>query len=299
MAACLCLDPPLELFVQRSIALVVRAICHWLGGKREKVKSLSPASSRLSATGRRVSRHLRRNALRRPPLPGRVGVDHVGVIGGDLLVELLGGVGQEIAMLVNRAALDRHAFQRTAIAFSSPGAPATMTNLGRRKPRATSRPGGRARPRAFAAHARDASSTFWPSRERQGPPAPRRRSPSVEPHADHGAVEDEPDDGSPARIGLSTRPSRSSPCARPGSPHPCRSRRRTGRRARGAPGGCWCRQDRLPRSAHRHKREPLIGRERLVPPLRRPAISPGQPGARDRSRPGRRCHQRPRRWPCR
>src|SRR4029077_9130887 len=37
------------------------------------------------------------------------GVDHVGVVGGDLLVQALGGVREEIAMLVNRAALDRHA----------------------------------------------------------------------------------------------------------------------------------------------------------------------------------------------
>src|SRR5215469_13284370 len=34
----------------RSIALVVRALFHWLRGNRVKVKSRSPASSRLSAT---------------------------------------------------------------------------------------------------------------------------------------------------------------------------------------------------------------------------------------------------------
>ena len=33
-------------------------------------------------------------------------------------------------------------------------------------------------------------------------------------------------------------------CARPGSPYPCRPRRQTGRRVRGAPGVCWCRQGR-------------------------------------------------------
>src|ERR1700720_3713298 len=42
-------------------------------------------------------------------LLARGGVDHVGVVGGDLLVQALGGVREEIAMLVNRAALDRHA----------------------------------------------------------------------------------------------------------------------------------------------------------------------------------------------
>src|ERR1700686_1228445 len=34
----------------RSIALVVRALFHWLGGSRVKVKSRSPASWRLSDT---------------------------------------------------------------------------------------------------------------------------------------------------------------------------------------------------------------------------------------------------------
>src|SRR6185436_17324960 len=49
----------------RSIALVVRADFHWLGGSRVKVKSRSPASSRLSATALHLSRHLRRKARRR------------------------------------------------------------------------------------------------------------------------------------------------------------------------------------------------------------------------------------------
>jgi hypothetical protein len=40
----------------RSIAFEVRIDFRWLGGKRVKVKSLSPASSRLSATARRLIR---------------------------------------------------------------------------------------------------------------------------------------------------------------------------------------------------------------------------------------------------
>ena len=35
-------------------------------------------------------------------------IDHVGVVGGDLVVQALGRVREEIAMLVNRAPLDRH-----------------------------------------------------------------------------------------------------------------------------------------------------------------------------------------------
>jgi hypothetical protein len=41
----------------RSIALVVRALFHWLSGKRVKVKSRSPASSKLSATALHLSRY--------------------------------------------------------------------------------------------------------------------------------------------------------------------------------------------------------------------------------------------------
>src|SRR4029077_4093578 len=49
----------------RSIALVVRALFHWLTGNRVKVNSRSPASSRLSATALHLNRHLRMKARRR------------------------------------------------------------------------------------------------------------------------------------------------------------------------------------------------------------------------------------------
>src|SRR2546421_37732 len=49
----------------RSIALVVRALFHWLTGNRVKVNSRSPASSRLSATALHLSRHLRMKVRRR------------------------------------------------------------------------------------------------------------------------------------------------------------------------------------------------------------------------------------------
>jgi hypothetical protein len=56
-------DPALELLVEPFEALVVRALRHLLGGK-VKVKSRSPASSRLLATASCLSRHLRMKALR-------------------------------------------------------------------------------------------------------------------------------------------------------------------------------------------------------------------------------------------
>src|SRR6516162_310029 len=58
-------DPALELFMEPLMALVVRTLFHWLRGSRVKVKSRSPASSRLSATALHLSRHLRRKARRR------------------------------------------------------------------------------------------------------------------------------------------------------------------------------------------------------------------------------------------
>ena len=42
-------------------------------------------------------------------LLGRGGVDHVGVVGGDLLVQALGRVGEQVAVLMDRAPLNRHA----------------------------------------------------------------------------------------------------------------------------------------------------------------------------------------------
>ena len=39
----------------------------------------------------------------------RGGVDHVGVIGGDLIMQALGRMREKVSVLVDRAALDRHA----------------------------------------------------------------------------------------------------------------------------------------------------------------------------------------------
>src|SRR2546423_7354009 len=74
----------------RSIALVVRALRHWLGGRQVKVKSRSPASSRLSATARCLSRHADKGLAMRRDLLGRCGINHVVVVRGDLLVQALG-----------------------------------------------------------------------------------------------------------------------------------------------------------------------------------------------------------------
>src|ERR1051326_5364685 len=65
-----------------STAFVVRADRHWLSGNRVKVNNRSPASSRLSATARHFSRHLRMNDLRRASTSfAYADVDHVVVDG--------------------------------------------------------------------------------------------------------------------------------------------------------------------------------------------------------------------------
>src|SRR6266699_4112562 len=91
----------------RSMAFVVRTLRHWLGGSRVKANKRTPASSRLSATARCLSRHLRMKALRWPSISSRV--DHVVVICRDLVMQALGGMGEKVPVLMNRAALDRHA----------------------------------------------------------------------------------------------------------------------------------------------------------------------------------------------
>ena len=63
--------------------------------------------------------------------------------------------------------------------------------------------------------------------------------------------------------GRSTRPNRSSPCARSGSPYPCPPHRQTGHRAHGAPGAYWCQPDRCSRSA---RRRPACGADKPATP---------------------------------
>ena len=151
----------------RSMALVVRADFHWLGGSR--VKANSALAGLLQAVGH--------GAALQPPLAQErlaprldllrgLGVDHVGVVGRDLLMQPLRRVGQEVAMLVNRAALwAGTAGQSAASAFSRPAAPSVIRNSGVPQPAGDEviehGPPGRL---ALPAHVRIASSTFCPSR---------------------------------------------------------------------------------------------------------------------------------------
>src|SRR3954454_5425042 len=108
----------------RSTAFVVRADLHWLGGRRVKVNSLSPASSRrqagegeqlvpglLQAVGHSLALQPPLAQERLAPL-GHLrrarGVDHVGVVRRDLLMQPVRGMGEEVPVLMNGAALSGH-----------------------------------------------------------------------------------------------------------------------------------------------------------------------------------------------
>ena len=130
--------------LRRSMALVVRADVHCDGWSRVKTKRRSPASSRLSATMSHVAPSVRttmanaleaRFAQEGPALllhlGGGVGVDHGAVVLGEFVLHMPGGMGRQVAMLVNRAALDGEVIPHSATrAASTPGAPSTMTNSG-------------------------------------------------------------------------------------------------------------------------------------------------------------------------
>src|SRR5947209_3578490 len=93
----------------RSIALVVRALFHLADGQSGKGEQ--PVTSLLEAVGYRFAFE--------PPFadegpPVRLdfrsggGVDHVVVVGRDLLVQPMGRVSEQVAVLVDRAALGRY-----------------------------------------------------------------------------------------------------------------------------------------------------------------------------------------------
>src|SRR6266516_7228653 len=182
---------------RRSIACVVRALLHWLGGRRVKVKSRSPASSRLSARARCLSRHLRMKALRRASnLLTRRRIDHVGVVGGDLVVQALGRVREEIAMLVNRAPLDRHSVPDGGNRLLEPRRAVDDEELG---PSEAARDeivkDGAPGLGALAAHALDRQQDLLAVRTHADDDEQRDRGRfAIEPDANHGAVENEPHD---------------------------------------------------------------------------------------------------------
>src|SRR5580658_3688730 len=181
----------------RSMAFVVRALRHWLGGRRVNVKSRSPASSKLSANG----------AVLEPPfadegfaarfnLLGCRRIDQEDVVGADLLVQALGGRGEQVAMLVYCAPLHRHAVPDSGNCLFKPWRAVDDEELG---------PSQTALDEiiedsapclgAFAAHALDCEQYLLAVLAHTDNDEQRDGSRlTVEPHAHHGAVENEPHD---------------------------------------------------------------------------------------------------------
>src|SRR6516165_1619918 len=95
----------------------------------------------------------------------RLSIDHVGVVGAELVVQLLRRMGQQVAMLVHRAALDRHLRPQRRERRLQAGAPSTMASSGVPRPRAT-RSSRKARQAASLSPPMffRPSSTFCPSR---------------------------------------------------------------------------------------------------------------------------------------
>ena len=71
---------------------------------------------------------------------GRGRIDHVGVVGGDLVMQALGGMGEQVPVLVNRAPLHRHAVPDGGQRILDPGSchsRCTISAKVRSAPRAT------------------------------------------------------------------------------------------------------------------------------------------------------------------
>jgi hypothetical protein len=102
-----------------------------------------------------------------------------------------------------------------------------------------------------------ASSTFWPSAHAENHEERDRGRLAVEPHANDGAVQDQPRDrllGQRTAIpGISGALHPPSPCARSGSPCPCLPFRQTRPRAPDAPAWYWCRLNSCLRSVRRRQ----------------------------------------------
>ena len=102
------LDPAIELLVQalNRVGRVQSFPLFWRVFR--KVNSLSPAFSRLKVTARHLSHHLAIKAVRLLGASSTVwAYTNVAEVGLDLVVQVLGRMGEQVALLVNRAALDR------------------------------------------------------------------------------------------------------------------------------------------------------------------------------------------------
>jgi hypothetical protein len=167
---------------------------------------------------------------------GRGGVDHVGVIGGDLVVQALGRVREEVPVLMTP--LNRHAVPDRGDCLSSPGAPSTMRKAGGRRARST-RSSRTARQASVVSPPMllSANNTFWPSSR-----TPMTTSNDIEVALRSSRTRTTVPSRISRTIGSSAserafQASQSAFTFRHGSSCPCRPHRRTAPRVLGGPGG--------------------------------------------------------------
>lgn len=172
---------------RRSIALVVLAGFHCDASRRVKAMSRSPASSRLSATARHLSLHLRKKALRRLSISAAVRRSCRGSP-AQFVVQALGGMRQEVPVLVNRTAVDGQVLapKHHKRGFEAGSAVAALAYPDRR--------GTGSKPLCSRRHVPDRQKHFRSVTARRSRPAPRYLGPYGPAGLDHGAVEDEPHD---------------------------------------------------------------------------------------------------------
>ena len=210
-------------------------------------------------------------------------VDHVAVVGADLLVQALGGMGEQVAVLVNCAPLHRHAIPDGGNRLVEPRCAVDDEELG---PSQTaldeivedSAPGFG----AFSAHAFDCEQHLLAVRAHAEDNEQRDRGRlAVEPHAHHRAVENKPHDrlldqragipGFPVGLHLALHPTH----------RVLAHRAAKQRRERPAYPPCiGAGEIRACDQRVGGKRTPLVSPQRLALPLRRLAVGSVQPGAR-------------------
>ncbi|OJH00132.1 hypothetical protein BL313_11685 [Staphylococcus hominis] len=207
-------------------------------------------------------------------------------------------MGEKVSVLVDRAALHRHAVPDRGNGLVEPRRAIDDEELGTRQPAfdeiAEHRAPGLG---ALAAHAPDREQHFLAicTHAKDNEQRDRGRL-AVEPHPNDGAVEDQAHDrlssqraavpGIPIAFDLAPRPAHRVFADRPA---------KQGRQGAAHPPGIGAGEIAARDQRVGGQRAPLIGPQRLALPFRRPALGRGQPGARHRDldRPER-ARQRPR-----
>ena len=248
--------------------------------EREQVR---PGLLQAGGHGRALQPPLAHECL--PPgfdLLHRLGVDHVGVVGADLVVQFLRRMGKQVPMLMNRTTLDR--YRRPQRCQRRLQAPAAVDDQQLRRGQLAADQivqEGAPRRLALATHVAQAQKNLLPvpaDAQRHQHRDPGR--PLVQPDLDHRAVQNDANDvvvrqiallpGFPVALHLAPGPAYRVLADRPAE--------------QGSQGtaGVGSGQIGSGDQGLGPFGQPLVGRQRLVAPLSRRTVGPDQPGARHR-----------------